>query len=412
MEIKEICAAVSAVFGFLMSYFALYYFVGTLCRRKKYPEATVMRRFAVIIAARNEERVLGALLESLRLQDYPKELFDVFCVADNCSDGTARIAWEGGAAVYERFEPARARKGYALEFLFRKIDDCFGISSYDAYVFFDADNTAERDFLTQMNRALDGGADIVTGYRMASNFGDNYVSAAYGIHFLRSSAFSHRPRSLLGLSTHVAGTGFGVKSELLAEGWQWFSLTEDTELTAWAVSRGKRIEYCEDARFYDEQPTSFRISVRQRIRWQKGRLFCFFRYAPALVAGIFTKRGKRALSCYDMFFYLFPKSLFNFLLAVAAFFSALPSFDSRGFISSCVTACLSFAAIGALAVIRERKSLPRCGAMLAVYILLFPWFDLIALPLSVISLFMRVKWKPIPHTGGMEKKSVFTCKTR
>ncbi len=404
MEIKEICAAVSAVLGIFMAYFAVYYIIGIFARPKVYPESDKKRRFAVIVAARNEERVIADLLESLNAQDYPAELFDVYCVADNCTDSTARIARGYGASVYERFEPSRARKGYALEYLFRRIDACFGIESYDAYVFFDADNIAESGFLTEMNRALDSGADVVTGYRMARNFGDNFISAAYGIHFLRSSAFSHRPRSALGLSTHVAGTGFAVKSELLAEGWRYFSLTEDTEFTMASVSLGKKIAYCESARFYDEQPVTLKIALRQRLRWQKGRLTCFFGYFAPLIKGIFTKTGKSALSCYDMFFYLFPKSLFNFVLSLVAFFASLSAFDACGVLGSVGTAYISFALIGAATVIRERKNVPVRGKKLLWYIIAFPWFDLVALPLSVISLFIRVKWKPIPHRGETKDK--------
>lgn len=400
MEIKELCAAVSAVLGLFMAYFGVYYVIGFIARPRFCREATKNRRFAVIVAARNEEEVIADLLESLNSQDYPAELFDVYCVADNCTDGTASIARMCGASVYERFEPSRARKGYALEYLFSKIDACFGIASYDAYVFFDADNIAERSFLREMNRALDEGADVVTGYRMARNFGDNFISAAYGIHFLRSSAFSHRPRSVLELSTHVAGTGFAVKSELVAKGWRCFSLTEDTEFTMAAVSRGNKIAYCESARFYDEQPITLKIAIRQRLRWQKGRLDCFFRYSASLVKGIITKKGKSAFSCYDMFFYLLPKSLINFAVSLVAFFASFRTFDARDLLFSFCSAYISFALIGAATVMREQKNVPVRGKKLILYIIAFPWFDMIALPLSVVSLFVNVKWKPIPHRGG------------
>ena len=410
MLVKEICAFITATVSVLMAYFAVYYVIGFLARTRAYPETDKRRRFAIITAARNEERVIGNLLKTLREQDYPAELFDIFCVADNCTDNTASIAREGGAHVYERFDPSRARKGYALEFLFKNIERDHGIASYDAYVFFDADNLVEGDFLTQMNRALESGADVVTGYRMASNFGENFIAAAYGVHFMRSSAFSHRPRALLGLSTHIAGTGFAVKSDLLTEGWKYFSLTEDTDFTMSVVSRGKKIAYCEEARFYDEQPTTMKIAVRQRLRWQKGRLVCFFKYSSLLIKGVFTKKGRKALSCYDMFFYLFPKSLFNFVMALVAFFASLSAFNAGGVLSSVASAYASFALIGALTVVRELKNIPIRGARLVWYVLLFPWFDLVALPLSLVSLCMRVKWKPIPHEGKVKNEEKTACR--
>ena len=59
-------------------------------------------KFALLIAARNEENVIGNLLDSIKLQKYPKELIDIFVVADNCTDSTADIARKKGTIVFER----------------------------------------------------------------------------------------------------------------------------------------------------------------------------------------------------------------------------------------------------------------------------------------------------------------------
>ncbi|MBQ7011050.1 MAG: glycosyltransferase family 2 protein [Clostridia bacterium] len=400
--VDRICALLGSALGVLMAYFAVYWTVGLFCKAKKPRKAEKQRRFGVIIAARNEEKVIGALLDSIKEQSYPRELVTVFCVADNCTDATASIAGEKGAVVYERTDPTLARKGYALEFLFDNIGKDHGISAFDAFVFFDADNTLDPRYLEEMNAAMDSGADVVTGYRMASNFDDNFISAAYGIHFLRSNAFAHRPRSLLGISTHVAGTGFGVRSAVLEGGWHFHSLTEDTEFTMWAVSRGLRIDYCESAMFFDEQPVSLRVAVRQRIRWIKGRLFCFVAYAAPLIRGLFSERGRGAFSCYDMFFYIFPKALFNFMLSLtSAVFAgiALRYATLAEAAYSLLISALGLAAVACATVIRERKNVPIRGVRLLWFVLAFPWFDLVALPLSLFALFAPVKWKPIPHTG-------------
>ncbi len=73
-----------------------------------------MHRFAVLVAARNEEAVIGQLIESIQMQDYPSELVDVYVVADNCDDSTASVAREKGAFVYERFNKVHVGKGYAF----------------------------------------------------------------------------------------------------------------------------------------------------------------------------------------------------------------------------------------------------------------------------------------------------------
>ena len=124
------------------------------------------------------------------------------------------------------------------------------------------------------------------GYRNTKNFSQNIISASYGIHFMRSSFFLHRPRSLLRMSTHIAGTGWAVKSSLLRNGWHCTYLTEDTQFTMDSIINGKKIEFCEAAEFYDEQPHEIQVAVRQRIRWIKGRLACFISAAPRLLSGI------------------------------------------------------------------------------------------------------------------------------
>jgi Glycosyltransferases, probably involved in cell wall biogenesis len=56
------------------------------------PEAKSFRRFAVLVPAHNEAAVLDGLMESLNLQEYPRDRFDVYVSCDNCSDNTAEVA--------------------------------------------------------------------------------------------------------------------------------------------------------------------------------------------------------------------------------------------------------------------------------------------------------------------------------
>ena len=94
-----------------------------------------------MICARNEEKVIGNLLDSIAGQDYPKDKLHVFVIADNCTDETAAIARAKGATVYERHDLSKARKGYALEFGFKRIKEDYGIENFEGYLFFDADNS-------------------------------------------------------------------------------------------------------------------------------------------------------------------------------------------------------------------------------------------------------------------------------
>src|SRR5450759_5326789 len=88
---------VFALFAYqsVMSLFAFF-------QRRKPPLRDPVTRFAVLVAAHNEAHVISDVLDSLARQEYPRELFDVYVVADNCTDETADVARAHGAIVYER----------------------------------------------------------------------------------------------------------------------------------------------------------------------------------------------------------------------------------------------------------------------------------------------------------------------
>ena len=103
-----------------------------------------------IIPAHNEENVIEALIESLNKQDYPKDYYDIYVIADNCTDRTAEIARKCGAIVMERFDEEHKTKGYALQwFLSQKIEED---APYDAFCIFDADNIVDKNFIKNMNK--------------------------------------------------------------------------------------------------------------------------------------------------------------------------------------------------------------------------------------------------------------------
>ena len=265
----------------------LYWWIGFFFTRKFKP-AQNLHKYAICIAARNEEAVIGNLIDSIRRQDYPSELITVFVVADNCTDETAKIAREKGAICYERFNDTDKTKGFALQFLFKNIQENYGIDAFEGYFIFDADNLLEKDYISRMNDSFDEGEKIITSYRNTKNFDENWVASTYAIHWLRSIRKNHRTRSVLRLATNIQGTGFLFANELVKDGWNYTSLTEDRAFTADAVAHGYKISYNDAAVFYDEQPTSIRIAFRQRIRWAKGHLLAFVETGWPLFKNIFV----------------------------------------------------------------------------------------------------------------------------
>lgn len=254
---------------------------------RKFKPAKSKHKYAICIAARNEEKVIGNLIDSINKQKYPKELLTIFVVADNSSDNTAKIAKQKGAIVYERNDESHQTKGYALQYLFKQIEKDYKTNSFEGYFIFDADNLLTSNYISKMNDAFDSGCKIITSYRNSKNFDENIISSTYAIHWIRSARIHHRGRSFLRLATNIQGTGFLFSNEIVKDGWIYTSLTEDRALTADAVAQGYQITFQNDAVFYDEQPTDLKITLRQRLRWSKGHLQAFVEKGPYLFMNIF-----------------------------------------------------------------------------------------------------------------------------
>ena len=289
IKINNIIATILAILVFHKSF----YFVIGMFFTRKFKPAKKKHKYGILIAARNEKYVIGNLIDSIKKQDYPSDLYTIFVVADNCTDNTAEIARKKGAIVYERFDDIHKTKGYALEFLVNNIKKDYGIETFEGYFVFDADNLLKSNYISKMNDAFDEGCKIITSYRNTKNFDENWVASTYALHWIRSIRVNHRARSILRLATNIQGTGFLFTNEVIKNGWHYTSLTEDRALTADAVAQGYQITYQDEAEFYDEQPTNIKIALRQRLRWSKGHLQAFVESGPYLFVNIFF--GKKFL---------------------------------------------------------------------------------------------------------------------
>ncbi|MBR5308707.1 MAG: glycosyltransferase family 2 protein [Clostridia bacterium] len=393
----------------LLLYKTLYIIVGFFTTRR-FRSAKKQHKYAILIAARNESTVIGNLIDSIKKQDYPAELITTFVVADNCTDNTAEIVRKNGAVCYERFDEENKTKGFALQFLLDRIEEDYGRLSFDGYFIFDADNLLKSDYVTRMNESFDEGEKIITSYRNTKNFDENWISASYAIHWLRTIRKTHRARSVFGLATNIQGTGFLFASELVKDGWKYTSLTEDRAFTADAVAQGYPISYNDSAEFYDEQPTCLKIALRQRIRWAKGHILAFVESGLQLFVNMFTAKDfKNRFMAFDVFMLITPRTLFAWARRIIVGALYIACYIHKGFFVTLFTVFwwrISWrlgnhfvAMIEAIYVfIMERKRIKKMSLLKkAWFAFTWPLFDIIGTVSMYIALFMKVTWKPIPH---------------
>ena len=401
--LRTINAIISALFFICYAYQFLY--IPLVLAKKSKPLASPSKahRYAVLIAARNEENVISGLLDSLRAQTYDMSLVTVFVAADNCTDSTAAIARTHGAVVYERFNQLNVGKGYALDFLLQHIGADYP-AGFDGYFVFDADNILAPDYIERMNEMFSNGHEIITSYRNSKNFGGNWISAGYALWFLRESRYLNGARTRLGSSAAVGGTGFLFSQRILNEshGWRFYLLTEDIEFSVYHILRGEKIAICESAVLYDEQPTDFRQSCRQRLRWAKGYVQVFLRYGGQLLRG--AARG--SWSCFDMSMSILPAFvltslclLANITLTILGLMQGAGVWFALRSLLECLGSILAtLLVLGGITTVTEWHRIHATTAQKLVYTLTFPLFMLTYLPISLAALFMKVEWKPIHHS--------------
>ncbi len=227
------------------------------------------KSFALLIAAHNEEKVLGALIDNLQKLKYPRELYDIFVICDNCDDHTAEIARHHGAFAFERLNSKLRGKGYAIEWMLEKLWNFD--RQYDAVIMFDADNLVSLDFLTHMNNDLCSGAKVIQGYLDTKNPSDSWITASFAISYYFSNRFLQIARRNLKLPNYLGGTGMCFDTELLKKiGWGSTSLVEDLEFSMRCIKQGVFPIFNYYAKLYDEKPITFMASVKQRLRWMQG----------------------------------------------------------------------------------------------------------------------------------------------
>lgn len=413
----EILANINFALGLLLfisyGYQIFYIFVPFFREHRKHKEPIKKNRLAVLISARNEEVVIGNLLDSINEQDYDKDLIKVFVVADNCTDRTAEIARQYGTIVYERFDKKLVGKGYALDWLLAKIKEDGYWDEIDGFLVFDADNVLMPNYITEMNKSFSDGYEALTSYRNSKNYSDNWISAGYGLWYLRESKYLHNSRMLMNTSCAISGTGFLVSKRLIEKygGWKFFLLTEDIEFSICNVVNGIRIGYCEKAELYDEQPVTFKQSWKQRLRWSKGFFQVFRKYGWSLFKNIFEKKS---FACFDMTMNIMPAFIItslSLIVSIAAIIVGLsigvsPKPVVDGFIGYLVFTYSAMFVMGGVTTITEWKRIHSSAWKKIFYLFTFPIFMFTYIPISIVALFKKVKWEPIEHTRSKKLKDI------
>lgn len=372
------------------------------------------KKFAVVVAAHNEKLVISGIINSLKMLNYPRELYEIMIIADNCKDNTAKIARKMGVQVFERFNNLQKGKGFALKWMFEKI---YKMNKYDAIAVFDADNLVDKDYLLYMNNELLQGYKVIQGYLDTKNPDDTWITKSYAISYWYMARIWQVARQKLHLPGALGGTGMCFEISTLKElGWDAVSLTEDLEFTMKAILSGIKPRWCHYAKIYDEKPLTFKASWNQRLRWMQGHWSVAFKYCGKLFKKFFKEKDFAAL---DGAFYLLQPA--RILLAYFALFINIyvwfhPNIQIKEWLNFgsewpfqiwvlILMVQWLFPPIIATIVLVETKKIKNLNGLMYYNIFGITW-----LPLTIIALFTKNNkvWSHTTHTRQISIKELST----
>lgn len=392
----------------IIVFYSLYYFIlacfGLMKRRERITVAP-KNTFAAVICAHNEEKVVWQLIDNLKQLHYPKDMYDIYVVADNCTDHTADICREHGAIVKVRTNKEQVGKGYALDWMFSQM--LAQEKQYDAFVVFDADNLVHPEFLREMNNHLCKGEKVIQGYMDSKNPTDSWIAGTFSIAFWLINHMWHLAKYNIGLSTALGGTGMCIATEIVRKyGWGCDCLTEDMEFSMKVLLEGVRTCWAHDAIIYDEKVVGFMQSCRQRKRWAQGQCDCGERFISKLFArGIKTGniRMLDGIVTLSQPFFMMASTIYAVLASINSY---LPFYTN---ILNAIVPVQIWTIIGVgqylipVIVLLQIKVPPKSWAYLIIYpIFMYSW-----IPVNFLGFKDRhkMKWSHTLHTRALSYES-------
>lgn len=405
LTILNILSCILLIYGMYYVLISVTAFINL--KRNVIPDSDVTNKFKILIPCRNEEQVIGNIIQSLNKQDYPKDMYEICVIPNNCTDETEKIACDLGTRII-KCNFVTSCKGDALKEAFNILQN----EEFDAYVVFDADNVVHPNFLKRMNDAINKGCKVAQGYRDSKNMSDNWISGSYYIYYAMQNFFFNKARFNIKKSATINGTGYMVKKEIIEKyGFDTKTMTEDIEFTAQCAINNIQIGYVEDAITYDEQPINFKTSWKQRKRWSVGAHTCLKLYYNKLLKALVKNKNISNLDMLMNFLSPFMQvigTVIMFALIILRINYQLGTLtlvtivQLTGLHLGIATYILSIV-LNVFLVIYDNKNIKDVIAGILFYtIFIVTW-----IPINFISIFKKeIKWEEIKHTRSIDVKEI------
>ncbi len=269
LVVQIICLCFTLPFSWLM--FRIWDTAVRRLHKAKEAQGEPATSFVILVPAHNEETSIAATVHSLRALDYPRQLFEILVIADNCQDTTANVARTEGAEVLERFDQTKKSKGFALEYALETLQK--RETHPDAIVVIDADTTVDAGLLKAFDRRLQSGQDWLQAYYTVSNSNDSWRTQMMRLGFAHFNGLWLLGQDTLGMGSALRGNGMAFSWLGLQRcPWQAYGLAEDVEFSWHLRMKGERVFFVPEVQVYGEMIDNNPAAVAsQRLRWEHGR---------------------------------------------------------------------------------------------------------------------------------------------
>ena len=346
---------------------------------------------SIIIAARNEDSVIGRTVNGCLEQTYKN--IEVIVICHNCTDRTFQEAQVNDPRVQAfDFRTKAAGKGIALN---------FGVENAKGkyLLVLDADGLLSRDFIEKAIPVFDYGYVAVQGRYIPSNRDYSFITKLLGMEGdLWSTPYS-TTRALLDQRCGLGGTGYIIRKDVLMEvGGFANHLVDDYELTCRILKKKYRIGFAPLCINYDEKPPNLEIMLRQRARWAKGFL------------GLLKHNVIEATDILGFLLWIGPIAGFcGFITLIIAGFAAIynlifeyyPYYYASIQVDVWIALTATLYSVQALSLIRQYG---RRGFKYAAYVPIYNVFSLYSF-ITLIKAFTVKSWASTKTTHGFLKHS-------
>jgi cellulose synthase/poly-beta-1,6-N-acetylglucosamine synthase-like glycosyltransferase len=236
---------------------------------------------SILVPARNEEKVIGRILQRMIELTYPKDKMQIIIIDDASTDNTGEIA-EQYARMHNHIRVLHRDQKEGGRGKTSALNAGFKLANGEIIFCFDADYYPQRDILEKLTKEFaDPKVGLVQGRITVLNEPQNMVTRLVALERIGGYRVDQQARDSLGLIAQFGGTVGGVRRSLLENlgGWDESILAEDTDLTFRVYLAGYKVRYVNDAESYEEAVESWRAYWKQRYRWAKGHMQCAFKHS-------------------------------------------------------------------------------------------------------------------------------------